>query len=233
MKTSLNAFIFTILISVSQLVFAQKTEERNVSAFTEIQLRISAKVHLVQGADQSVKITAVEGALERIITEVKNRKLIIRTSAFTGSGLPGSVEIYVTTPQIDGLDVLGSGSIFSDFIRTRIIDLRISGSGDILIKNLEAEKVSSVLSGSGNLELAGKKPAAEFKTVLSGSGNIKAAGFTANDANIKIVGSGNCWITAEKNLIGRIGGSGNIYYRGNPAIDSSIAGSGGIKEANR
>jgi len=204
MKTTLTAFIFTVLVSVSQLLFAQKSEERNVSAFTEIQLRISAKVHLTQGADQSVKITASESSLEKIITEVKNRKLIIRTSSFTGGGLSGSVEISITTPQIDGLEVAGSGSITADHLSTRIIDLLISGSGSIRIQNLEAEKVSSVLSGSGNLELAGQKPAAEFKAALAGSGNIKAADFTANEANIKIVGSGKFRIKVVKDIIGKI-----------------------------
>jgi hypothetical protein len=66
--------------------------------------------------------------------------------------------------------------------------------------------------------------------VISGSGNVKAADFSANDANVKIAGSGNCWITANKNLTARIAGSGNVYYKGNPAIDTSTTGSGKVQK---
>ena len=216
------------------MLFAQKTEQRKLSAFTEVSLRISADVHISQGNEQAVEVKGKESTLEKLIIEVKDRKLIIRYSTdsfFNNKWNPGPVEIYITIPQIDGLAVSGSGSILADDkIESRIIDLTVSGSGDIRIKNLKAEKVSSLLSGSGSLYIGGQETTSEFKTTLSGSGNVKAGSFSANNVNIKIGGSGSCWVTASKMLVVRIVGSGSVFYHGNPAVDSNILGSGQIKK---
>lgn len=233
MKSKIIALIFLLTILGTQLLCAQKSETRKLSAFTEISLRIGANVHLTQGIDQTVEVKGKESTLEKLITEVKDRKLVVRypTELFLSKWNPGPVDIFITIPQIDALDVLGSGSILADDkIESRILDLRVSGSGDIKIGKLKAEKVSSLLSGSGSLYITGQQTASEFKTILSGSGNVKADGFIADNVNIKIGGSGSCWVTTAKNLVVRIVGSGSVYYHGNPAVDSSIVGSGQIKK---
>ncbi len=233
MKTRITAFIFFLLITGNQLLFAQKSEDRKLSAFTEITLKISGNVHLSQGNNQSVSIKADQSTLDKLITEVKDRKLVIRfktESFFSSSWKPGPIEIFITIPQIDKLSVLGSGSIIAkDLIESHILDLTLSGSGDINLADIKTVKISTLLSGSGNITLTGKQTASEFKVILSGSGNVKATDFNANDVNIKVLGSGNCWVTANKNLTARIAGSGNIFYHGNPAIDKNTTGSGQVK----
>lgn len=232
---SITATLFILsVIMGTQLLYGQKTEQRKLSAFTEISLKIGADVHLLQGNDQMVEVKGKESTLEKLITEVKDRKLIIRyptESLFSSKWSPGPVDVFITIPQIDGLAVSGSGSIIAeDKIESRILDLSVNGSGDIHIGTLKAEKVTSLVSGSGSLFLSGQETASEFKGILSGSGNVKAKEFSADDVNIKISGSGSCWVTATKNLVVRIMGSGSVYYKGNPAIDSSILGSGQVKK---
>jgi hypothetical protein len=233
MKTKITALICIVLALGINSLFAQKSEDRELSPFSEITLRMGAQVNLKQGNTQSVTVKGDQATLDKLVTEVKDRKLVIRfktESVFSSSFKPGPVEIDLTVPEIDKLSVLGSGSIVSkDLIESRILDLAVSGSGSIEFSDLKTDKVSSVLSGSGNISLAGKQTASEFKALISGSGNIKASDFNANNANIKIVGSGNCWITANKNLVARIAGSGNIIYHGNPAVDQSTTGSGKVK----
>ncbi len=234
MQSKKITFLILLVIAGTQLLYAQKTEQRKLSAFTEISLRIGANVHLSQGKDQIVEVKGDEATLNKLITEVKNRKLIIRyptETIFSSKWNPGKVDLFVTIPQIDGLAVVGSGSITAkDKIESRILDLSLSGSGDIRLENLKAEKVKSLISGSGDLYLTGQQTAAEFNSSLSGSGNVKATGFPANDVDIKISGSGSCWVKPERNLIVRILGSGSVYYKGNPAIDSSILGPGQVKK---
>jgi hypothetical protein len=226
--------LILLIMAGTQVLYAQKTEQRKLSAFTEISMKIGANVHLSQGNDQIVEVKGEEGTLKKLITEVKDRKLIIRyptESFFNSNWNPGRVDLFITIPEIDGLSIIGSGSIIADNkIESRILDLSLNGSGDIRIENLKAEKVTSLLSGSGNLYLTGQQTAAEFNNTLSGSGNVKATGFPANDVNVKISGSGSCWVNSTRNLIVRILGSGSVYYKGNPAIDSSILGSGQVKK---
>ena len=78
MKTKLAT---TFLLFVSILTgFQTKADNqtRKVDPFTEISLRIGAKVHLEQGEKQNLEIVAKQSTLEELITEVKDGKLIIR-----------------------------------------------------------------------------------------------------------------------------------------------------------
>ncbi len=233
MKSKIISMMFVLFLTGTQWLVAQTNEKRELSAFTEISLRIGANVHLKQGNTQSVEVKASASTLEKLITEISDRKLVIRyaSEAWFRKWNPGPVDIYVTMPQIDGLAVLGSGTISSDgTIESRILDLLVNGSGDIKLENLKAEKVVATISGSGNIHIFGKQNAAELKAVISGSGNVYANEFPAEKVDVKIVGSGNCRVNAVKNLQAKLAGSGNVIYRGNPAIDSSVAGSGTVKE---
>jgi hypothetical protein len=227
-------FFLTILIVgffVANPVLA-KDEMREVSPFSKIALRISAKVYVVQGDKQSVKIVADPETLEEIITEVKDRTLNIR---YPNNNIfkrwdPGKVEIFITVPEVDGLNVSGSGDIVSDEIVTRILNLVISGSGNITIDQLTAERVDAGISGSGNIRLKEGGVAEEFKVRISGSGNADARGFEAKNVDVQTSGSGSCSVISNGSIKARISGSGNVYYSGNPAIDSSVSGSGSVKE---
>jgi hypothetical protein len=220
-------------IIFSNVVTAERNE-REVPSFSEISLRISGKIHLEQGNRQSVRVEAKSSALEEIITEVKGRTLIIRFKSshmFWRSFNPGRVDIYITVPEIDALSVSGSGDIVADSkIKSRILDLAVSGSGDISLKNLDAGRVKAAVSGSGDILIDSGGTADELNIVVSGSGNIKAENFEVKNVDAKISGSGSCMVNAVDYLKARIAGSGNVLYKGNPQIDSSVAGSGRIKK---
>jgi hypothetical protein len=209
-----------------------KEETRELPSFSEISLRISAKVYLEQGKNQSVRIVADSETLEQVITEVKGRTLNIR---FPNNNIfkrwdPGKIEIYISVPEVDGLNLSGSGDIISEKIETRILDLLISGSGNIKIEQLTSERVSAAISGSGNIKIEGSGVADELKTRITGSGNIDASGFEAKNVDAQTSGSGNSSVFSNGSIKVRIAGSGSVYYSGNPAIESSIAGSGKVKE---
>jgi len=209
-------------------------EERQLSAFTEISLRLHANVHLVQGKTQSVVVKAQESALKDIVTEVKGRTLVIRQdikSKWSRSKSLGNIDVSITIPDIQSLSVSGSGNILAeDKIKSVIINLTISGSGNIRLARLEADKVKAAISGSGDIVLSSNKTADNFEAMISGSGDIKAAQFPSRNTTIKIAGSGSVSTHTIDNLNVRIAGSGNVYYKGGPAIDSKVMGSGRIKE---
>jgi hypothetical protein len=211
-------------------------QTRKVEPFSEISLRISAKVHLEQGAKQNLEIVAKASTLEQIITEVKEGKLIIRfptKNLFHNDFRPGEITIYITTPQINALGVSGSGEIIAeDEIKTRTLDLDLSGSGNINLSELSADQVKTAISGSGNILLAGKQTAQDLSVVISGSGNFKGMDYSSKDVSIKVSGSGNASIEAKDNLYVRLVGSGTITYKGNPAVDQAITGSGTVKKAD-
>jgi len=236
MKTRLaTSFILLALILTAFHVKADD-QTRKVDAFTEISLRIAAKVHLQQGEKQNVEVIAKPSTLDELITEVKDGKLIIRFPTkdfFWKTFQPGEITINITVPEINGLGISGSGDIIAeDQIKTKTLDMAISGSGNIRLSDLSAQRVKTAISGSGDITLAGKTAAQDLSVAISGSGNLKALDFSSDDVTAKISGSGNISIGANKNLFIRLAGSGNVTYKGKPQIDSSIAGSGKVKSAN-
>lgn len=236
MKTRISAAIFLFAFVLLTIKATAEEQTRNVSTFSEISLRVAAKLHLKQSDKQSVKIVAKSSTLEELITEVKDEKLIIRfpnENLFWKNFQPGEVNIYISCPEIKGLGISGSGDIIAeDEISTRSLDMGVSGSGNIRLENLKAGKIIGTISGSGDIALSGETAAQDLSITISGSGNLKAMGFSADDVSVRIVGSGNVSIEAKKNLYVRLAGSGNVTYKGHPLIDQSISGSGKVKNAN-
>jgi hypothetical protein len=236
MKTKFAVPFILIVFILSGIRAMADEQTRKVDPFTSISLRISANVHLKQGERQDLKIEAKSSTLEEILTEVKDGELIIRfpnKDYFWNSFQPGEITIYLTTPEIYGLAVSGSGNIVADQeIRTERLDLALSGSGSIKLYDLVAGQVKSSISGSGNISLAGNTPARDLSATISGSGNVKAINYSADDVTVHVSGSGNVSIGANKNLNVRVSGSGNVNYKGDPMIDSAISGSGKVKNVN-
>ena len=235
MKTKLATAIILIAFILTGIQVQAEEQNRKVDPFTEISLRIGAKVHLEQGAKQNLEIVAKSSTLDEIVTEVKDGKLIIRfpnKDYFWKTFQPGEITIYITTPEINGLGISGSGDIIAENdIKTKILDLGVSGSGNIRLSELSAERVKAAISGSGDIVLASKVAAQDLSVAISGSGNFRGFDFSADDVSVKIAGSGNVDVEANKNLYVRLAGSGNVTYKGKPMIDQSIAGSGKVRSA--
>jgi len=176
MKTRISTFIFLIAIFLCAGKVWAEEQSRKVDSFNEISLRIGAKLHLEQGSKQDLEIVAKSSTLDEIITEVKNGTLIIRfpnKDFFWKTFQPGEITIYVTTPEINGLGISGSGDIIADdLIKTKILDLGISGSGNIKLAELNAERVKGTISGSGDIMLKGETKAQDLAISISGSGKM-------------------------------------------------------------
>ncbi|MGD9555818.1 MAG: head GIN domain-containing protein [Mangrovibacterium sp.] len=234
MKTKITGIFILVafLCGIQNIAVAQQVRE--VAAFSEISLRIPAKLYLKQGEKQSVEIIAKESALEEIITEVKDRQLVVRfpgTSYVWRDFTPGKIEVFITVPEVTALAVAGSGDIISDgAIESRILDLTVSGSGKLILNDLQAERVKGAISGSGDMELSGPGKAVDLSVAISGSGNYKGINFVAEDVNVKIAGSGDAFVHAAGSLKVRVAGSGDVSYKGNPLVDQSVLGSGKVSE---
>ncbi len=233
MKTKLFFFSF-ILLGLMGLNQARAEEQnRDVPSFSEISMRVSGKVYLEQGDRQSVRIVASQSTLDEIVTEVKDRSLIIRfksNNLFMRSFNPGKIEIYVTVPEINALSVSGSGDITaSNEIKSRILDLSVSGSGNISFDQLVADRVKAGISGSGNVTVDSGR-SEDLTISVSGSGSFKGSDFKVRTVDARISGSGNCTVHAGESLKARVTGSGNVTYSGNPMVDTSVVGSGRVKK---
>ncbi|ELR69107.1 hypothetical protein C900_05496 [Fulvivirga imtechensis AK7] len=221
--------MFLLLIAFSS--YAQKSEVREVAPFSEIGLSTAGVVYLTQGSTQKVELKGSSEILEKIETEVRGGKLIIKhegTGWFNWSK-NDDLEIYITINKIEGLSVSSSGKIIGqNKFKTDRLELSVSGSGKIEAQT-DSDDLDISISGSGKIELGGTASAVEAS--ISGSGKIRAENLKARSYKVRISGSGSCEVYAEESIDARISGSGSIYYKGEPKhINSSTSGSGRIKK---
>lgn len=217
-----------ILAGVS--LFAQQSEVRDVPAFTKLSLSTAAKVHLTQGNTQRVELKGSEDALKDVETEVRGGHLIIkRESSWFSWSDSDDLDVYITMPKIDELNVSGSGKVEgTNKFETSDLEISVSGSGSVDIET-NTKDLDLSISGSGKIELEGSASHADIS--ISGSGSLEAEDLKAVSYKIIISGSGSCTVNAEKSIDASISGSGSVYYKGNPAnINSSTSGSGRIKK---
>ena len=229
-----SLFLSVILISGGSRALAQEKETRDVGSFSSISLSISADVYLTQGNDTKVVIEAEQKILDLIRTEVVGDNLKIKLK--TGKWYIRSnkqIKIYVSTPDVEGLFLSGSGNIKAETqIKTESLDFAISGSGNIVIDDLVVSDIEGHISGSGDIDLSGSKTAETLEISISGSGDLFADNLKVNSVEIRISGSGTCKVFAVSELEVSVSGSGSVYYKGNPMVNAKVSGSGKVRSSD-
>ncbi len=238
MKSSIIYYSILLIIVISAVSCREdrrwiKGEGNNVtntrmpSGFKGINLSMDATVEVYRDSVFRVELTGQQNILNVIETYSKGNSLYIGVERFTVIRKHNPITIRVYMPEIENLDVSGSGliSCVGNFNSYRLYT-NISGSGDIVYRGSVSRLFSANISGSGSIRNESSAVCSEAIYTISGSGNINAEWLKAIDVDARISGSGDQRIYATGSLKASISGSGDIYYRGSPSINSHISGSG-------
>lgn len=233
----LSFFLFVLilgLISCVDDIFLEgngqvRSEFRAASGFDEIASSGDYKIIVKPGDEYSVEVKAESNLLSYIETDVVGSTLKIRTRGVHSLVTNYPVEIFITTPALEGLSLSGSGLIKTGLFLTDAFKVALSGSGDIETE-VNTTHIKANVSGSGTILLTGEALDSEF--VISGSGKIKAYDLPHHTCDAIISGSGSMYVNANEAINARISGSGIVYYINNPLIHTSISGSGGVVNKN-
>ncbi len=231
MKNSiLKSILSIILISITTLAFSQKKETRDVADFNSVGLSIHAELYITQGSPAKVVIEASEDELEDIETVVNNGHLNIKCKLRNPKFK--NVKVWVTTPDITGLHMSGSGLILAESpINSGDLEIRLSGSGKVKVMELKGEEIKTSISGSGRISLGGV--AEELDVSISGSGGLGASALQVEECDVRISGSGSCKVDATGELNASISGSGSVTYYSNPQVDAAVSGSGRVRKGEK
>jgi len=210
---SVVVLIITFLFSscVKEIVRGNgdtESETRNASNFSSVSLEGSGKVTITQGASFAVTVTDDENLLPYVETTTSGDELRIRYKPNTWIK-HGNLEVAITMPELNGIQLSGSGEyiINGHFVNSGTFRSRMSGSGDVRISDFDTKH-------------------ADFD--ISGSGKIDAEGLWAETASVHISGSGDAELSVSNELDAHISGSGTIYYHGTPAVSTHVSGSGKV-----
>ena len=183
------------------------TEDRAASGFSGVALSLPARVELVQGGSESVRITADDNVLPQIESVVEGGVLKLRFRERGTSLTNARIRVIVNARTVESLAIAGAGDIHATALATRRLSVSVSGSGDV--------------------KMAGRADALEAS--IAGSGEIDASRLDTQRAKVSVAGSGDAVIWARQTLKVSVAGSGDIRYYGDPVVERSIVGSGSVR----
>ena len=219
----INPFCFGAVTGSGKIM----TETRELDNFSGVMIKGSADVVLHTGNDYFVKIRTDDNVLEVIETVVDGDTLVISSSDSIRKYTV--LEVHVTAPEFQSLSIKGSGNISSkDVIETDYPVFEVKGSGDIDLE-VQAKSIKANLLGSGDVRLSGETT--NYAVSIKGSGDVKCANLAAQNADVQIFGSGNCFVNASQVLAVKVFGSGDVIYSGSPRLEKTIKGSGSVRSA--
>jgi hypothetical protein len=208
---------------------ASAAERRyTVTDFDRIQVDGPFKVTLATGRSSSAAATGSAQALDRIAIDVQGRTLRVRPNRSAWGGYPGDgmgpVSIAISTHNLRGASVTGSGSISIDKASAMRFDASVSGSGRLEIGDVQADMLVLGLLGAGRIVAAGK--AKQLKATIQGSGDLEAAALLAEDAQINSETAGDVVVGVRRAANVTASGSGDTKIVGSPSCTTKALGSG-------
>jgi hypothetical protein len=179
---------------------------RTMGSFNEVIVNGEFEVQIDTGRASSVFIDGDENLLDLVVTHVSGNQLIIETEDHTCLQPTHPIVVTVTTPDLSGIHLNGSGKVNCDGLHT--------------------DELSLYLDGSGEMGLNGVAGNAEYN--ILGSGHIQGGEMITDTCSCYISGSGRIDTRVNNLLNVTITGSGMVYYFGNPVVESYISGSGKV-----
>ena len=205
-------------------------ETRTIEGFTGVVSEGEFDVFIIPDSEFAVKLEADENLIQYIRTRVSGNTLIVDQGTRKCLRSDNPIRITVFMPQVEYLNLTGSGMITGDNITSDELKVELTGSGVIDLRELEVGLLDALITGSGEMVFWGT--ATDTDLDITGSGEIKAFRLSSVNCIANISGSGNMEVTVEKQLTAYISGSGSIFYQGNPSVSANITGSGAVINSN-
>lgn len=235
----LAAVVLSFAVLTSNASAETVTITPDLKGFSRVELRTAADVDITVGHDFSIKVTADEELMEEIEVIVKGDRLLIKRineddRRFFNWNSNGSMEVVITMPEIEEMEINGSGDtvirgVDSDALALKIngsgnldvagksksLDVSINGSGDIDMDEVDGGDVIASINGSGDIEIAGGI-CQTIEIEINGSGNVDARDVECENADVDVSGSGDSIVFASNQIIFDSQGSGEVEVYGKP-----------------
>lgn len=207
------AFVFIMLFS-SFMAQAQSKgsgnltkQDREVSAFTEIEAGSAFEIILEQGEPLKVTVETDDNYQENIKVSVENNRLSISSGSMKN---PTAMRIYITAPEITRIITEGAARLDSNN-DLKVTNLKIEASGASKINlGAEAELISSAISGASRVFIKGHTNS--FTAEVSGASQLEAMQMVAQSADIEVSGAAKAKVYAVSSLNAEVSGAGNLSY---------------------
>lgn len=221
--------------SVTETLAQKITKTSDLTGFTKVQLNTSSDINIKMGNTYSIEMVGDEERIGNTILEMKNDTLKIKHKKgnFHYDNDQDMV-INVVMPNIESMQINGSGDAEIEGVDNASLDLNVNGSGDLYV-NGKSEELDISINGSGNIsmgEVMGKDvdisingsgdveldggTCQSLEIDIHGSGDVEAKDMKCQDVNVEVAGSGDSEVYASNSLTFDSHGSGNVEVYGKP-----------------
>lgn len=206
-------FVFIILLTGSTLsVFAQETETRSLSDFSEVSVGEAISVTLIPGNKNEAVVKVRNIDLEDVETDVRGGTLKIELSGNRYRNI--DVEITLTYKSIDGIHVSSAADVVTKGpIKSASLDISVSSAAKADLE-IVTDKIDVDVSSSGELELSGKTTSQRVS--VSSAGEYHAYELSCDEAYVRASSAGSARINATKRIDARASSAGSVKYKGEP-----------------
>jgi hypothetical protein len=200
---------------------------RAVSGLDSVSFNTAGELLITQGDGEVLEITASEGELANLVTEVRGGKLFIsRKEGGPAFSLRPPV-FRLTMRRIAAIETHSSGSVAAKELSADSLRIQISSSGGVAIQTLSAGWLEVQITSSGSLKLSGSVERQEVR--LTSSGSYSAGSLESRTANVRVSSSGSATLRVSDSLEASLTSSGGVRYYGNPPrVKAEVTSSGGL-----
>jgi len=193
-----------------------KTETKEFSNFTALEVGSAFEVTVTKSDTYSVKITAGERIFDRIqVTQTgETLKIAVEPGIILGTA---NMKAEITMPVLDRIDFSGATYGVADgFNSTEKFVVRLSGASALGITNLNVGDVDAELSGASHLTAVGSGN--DLAAEVSGASNLDLTNFHVNDANVVVSGASHAIVNLDGRLDVEATGASSLEYIGDPQL---------------
>ncbi len=184
-----------------------KTDVRDLSGFSAIDVSGAFEVEIVAQKDFSVEVEADDNLLEFIKTEIKGDTLKIKSTKRLKSS--GPLKVRITVPNIESLD--------------------LSGASKVTLANLNSDSLHLDSSGASKITIEGITKS--FEIEMSGASKLDAENLKAENVSVDSSGASSAHVYVTNELKANLSGATNVTYSGSPkSVQKKASGASSVRE---
>lgn len=180
MRRTLLLIVALALVAACCMGRQKGTDVRHLDTFTSVNVVGSMKVLYSQASGSEVRVV---GDCDRLDIKVRDGALYIKFKSrkignvYLDDSYDDNckVTVYVKSPEVRHFNLVGSGSISADRVKTDRLTCNLAGSGSMSFKRAEVGDINLCLAGSGDINAA-VSGTSSLRCSLAGTGCITVSG---------------------------------------------------------
>ena len=175
--------------SITETLAQDITQSSDLEGFSKVRLSTSSDIKIEMGNEYSIEMFGDEERIGNTILEVKGDTLHIKHKrGHFNYDDDQKMMINVVMPNIEAMQINGSGDGEIVGVDNEELALNINGSGDLIVSG-KTQKLDIGINGSGDIEMD-QVDGDDVQVSINGSGDVAFDGGTCNSLDIDIRGSG-------------------------------------------